>query len=223
MPIERFFDEFRKAAKPLHKIGVLFAAIITLFVIDLFTSFPSLSFTKDKYETIQTLSVVSKDTSLPINIRLQAKREIQDIAGRKSIRNYLLLLRDNNMKMPSINAHINPPITLNTNATTIDVIIYAIRWLFFILSACIFYLLVLVYMRVTDKKAGITRISKSDYAIYTIIIILAAIMVFLSIIVVDFVGKKHIYLTALLTQITITLSIDGFIDIIRIVRKKLRF
>lgn len=74
------------------RIFVILFSIAAFFFVDTFTGFPSLSFTVDKYEALQKASQIANDTTLNASVRRQAKKDINNLAARKSIRDYYLIL-----------------------------------------------------------------------------------------------------------------------------------
>lgn len=218
--MDKFIDLFLKAAKPLHKAGILLTFFIILIIIDTFTSYPSLSFTKDKFDTIETLYRVSNDTSLPENIRIEAQIEIKDISDRHSLRHYILFLFDKVKNMASIKAHINPPIRLTDNANALDMIIYVIKWLFFVVVSGLFSLSILLFMGKADKGNPNALKKRSDKIAYAAIASLVVISNILSIIVINIIHTKYVYWTAFITQFVFIAILGNSVRLITYIKRK---
>lgn len=101
----------------IHKIRWVLLALLFIVLSDIVSPFPSLIFTHDKYEAIETMQRLKKDTTLTLDARKHIEYEIGDMVKRNSLRDYsnqFLSLNLNNLsrishiiatnKMPKINS-----------------------------------------------------------------------------------------------------------------------
>jgi uncharacterized protein (UPF0147 family) len=85
------------AGNIISKVGLLLVIVALCLFIDYFTSFPSLSFDQNRYQTIEKMNGICKDVSIPADVRSAARARMLELSRRKSFREITIEFRSESL------------------------------------------------------------------------------------------------------------------------------
>jgi len=116
---------FDKSLSFTKRLSILIPILAILFYLDAKTGVFSTLLSKEKYETIQTINAIVRDTSMSLKIREIARRDLMEVENKNDLHQCLILLvrkLNNTMNNITYDKHYHRPVLL----------IGIIRWLLFI-------------------------------------------------------------------------------------------
>jgi hypothetical protein len=215
--MDAIINLFMRLSKPIHKLWVVITFVLGIIIMDYFTTYPSLSFTKEKYETIEVLNRISKDTSVTSYIRANAKKELLEVSKRENIRYYFSYFHGSIIKIKSSIAQaitITPPPTSKLVTAIINITVSIFNFLWFVVCSSGIFLLIAGFAYRFMKKDFKYKLNQLRIIIISTEIIFTLILVAISKAVIAIISSKHIYWTALITQLVIFLLISMSVQIL---------
>lgn len=184
------------AKNVFSKIGITIVIILVSLFIDYYTSFPSLNFEQNRYQTIEKMNVVTKDTTIPIEIRDAAKTRMIDLSKRKSFRELCLQFSSGIVLTLGKIAHIVP-----SKGNPAVWLVEILSWLIYILLTSSHFLWVYIRAIMNFKKLTmVPQQNKKDILLLATIVVPTTLI--LPVLVITLFGiNKHIVLTCLLCQL----------------------
>lgn len=73
----------------LKRVGILIAICLLAIFVDTFTSFPSLNFEENRYNVLEKMATLNKDSTIPKYVREATQQRMINLSERKSLHEYL--------------------------------------------------------------------------------------------------------------------------------------
>lgn len=208
----------RKESKSIWSRMFALAIIAVLFlIVDAFTSYPSLSFTHDKYETIQIMSNLLKDSTITNEQKTEIREELNLIFQRKSLRDVYHSFGERNKKLISnISNVITPFEATNFFRYVMNGLFVVMSWILFLLCSNGLFLLLITFSFLLVKKEK--RVSVPVLVNVLIFVVAMGVISIPSYLIMLFLNpSKDILLNAFISQaiLFIIISISGQILFLR--------
>lgn len=134
-------ERLLRTEKGNNKAVFIGLCIIGLLLLDQFTSYPSIVFLKDKYETVETLQRLIDNPRTSPALKAEAANEITNLSDRRSIRQYERLIFERTIDLFANRRLLYSPFHLPLNYNLLDLFIFLFKWIAFLFIASGGYIL----------------------------------------------------------------------------------